>query len=79
MRIIYTHHARRRMAQREVSEAEVVETLETPGDILQGDEREDIAVKQFGAHEIRVVYEEIGRESVIIYTVMRGKSRGSRV
>ncbi len=75
MRITYTHHARRRMAQRGISEAEVAETLEAPDDILQGDEQEEIAVKQLGARVVRVVYEEVGGEGVIVYTVMQEKSQ----
>jgi len=75
VRITCTHHARRRMAQRGILEVEVAETLEAPDDILQGDEQEDIAVKQFGALEVRVVYEETGGEAVVVYTVMRKKSQ----
>ena len=63
------------MAQREISEAEVAETLEAPDDILQGDGQEEIAVKQFGAREVRVVYEETGSEVVVIITVMQEKSQ----
>ncbi len=74
MKITYTYHARQRMAQRGISEAEVVETLEAPDDILQGDEQEEIAVKQFSTREVRVVYEEMGGEAVVVYTVMQKKS-----
>lgn len=75
MRIIYTHHARQRMRQRKISEAEIVEALETPDDILEGDEQEEIAVKQFSTCEILVVYEETDDGIVVIYTVMRRKSQ----
>ena len=71
MRVIFTHHARQRMRQRRISEAEVFETLGAPDDILPGDEHEDIAVRKFGAREILVVYEETGQGTVVIYTVMR--------
>jgi SOS response regulatory protein OraA/RecX len=75
VRITYTHHARQRMAQRGISEAEVAETLEAPDDILQGDEQEEIAIKQFGAREVQVVYEEAGGEAVVVITVMQEKSQ----
>jgi hypothetical protein len=75
LKIIYTYHARQRMKQRNISEAEVVETLENPDDIFPGDEREDIAVKQLGTREIRVVCEETGHGTMLIYTVMRRKSQ----
>jgi hypothetical protein len=38
------------MRQRKISEAEVIETLEAPDEIIAGDEHEDIAVRQYGAH-----------------------------
>ncbi len=75
MQITYTDHARRRMAQRRISEVEVAETLEAPDDILQGDEQEEIAVKRFGTREVRVVDEETGSEVVIVITVMQDKSQ----
>ena len=64
------------MVQRRISEAEVVETIESPDGIVPGDEDEDTAIKQFGTREIRVVYEEIDEETVVIYTVMRIKRSG---
>jgi len=75
MQIIYTHHARQRMGQRKIVEAEVIETLEAPDEIFPGDEHENTAVKQFSTREIWVVYEETGQETVVIYTVMRRKIR----
>jgi hypothetical protein len=48
--------------------------LETPDDVLAGYQQEDIAVKRFGTREIRVVYEEMAHEIVVIYTVMQRKS-----
>jgi hypothetical protein len=63
------------MRQRRIVEAEVVETLEVPDEIIPGDEHEEIAVKQFGTREIRVVYEETGQETVVIYTVIRRRFR----
>jgi len=63
------------MRQRKISEAEVIETLEAPDEIIAGDEHEDIAVKQYGTLEIRVVYEERGQETVVVYTVMRRRIR----
>jgi len=71
MRITYTHHARQRMIQRKVSAEQVVETLESPDEVILGDGGEEIAIKRFGAREVRVVYQEVDAESLVIYTVMR--------
>ena len=46
MRIVYTHHARQRMAQRKISPEQVVETIELPDEILPGDNGEEIAIKR---------------------------------
>lgn len=75
MRIIYTHHARLRMAQRKVSEEQVVETLESPDDIVLGDGGEEIAVRRFGVREVRVVYEAVDANDYLIYTVVRQRVR----
>lgn len=60
MNIVYSRHAKQRMAQRKISSEEVIETLETPDNILPGDNGEEIAIKQYGNREVRVVYEETG-------------------
>ena len=60
------------MDQRHVTEAEVQETLSDP-DIpyFPGEEGdEEIAVKQFGDRQIKVIFEETKRDIIVIYTVI---------
>ena len=71
MRITYTHHAQQRMMQRKVSADQVTETLEAPDELVPGESGEEIAVKRFGAREVRVVYREAEAGSFVIYTVMK--------
>jgi len=71
VRIIYTHHAIQRMTQRKVSADQVSETLESPDEIIPGESGEEIAIKRFGAHEVRVVYGEMDGDKILIYTVMK--------
>jgi len=73
VQIIYTRHARKRMQQRGISAAEVEETLEFPDEILSGDNGEEIAVKQYGNRELRVVFAATTAETVLIYTVIKPK------
>ena len=61
------------MSQRNVSEMQVVETLETPDEIQPGDVGEEIAIKGYGNRELRVVYEEIVADTFVIYTVIKPK------
>jgi hypothetical protein len=73
MQIRHTHHARQRMQQRKVSTEQVLETLEAPDDVLAGDRDELIAIRRYGIHEIRVVYTESDRNTMVIYTVIKVK------
>jgi len=78
MHIIYTRHAKQRMIQRKVSPKQVVEAIELPDEILPGDNGEVIAVRRYGIREVRVVYEEIDVDTVVVYTVMKSRVRGWR-
>ncbi len=71
MGITYTHHAKQRMIQRKVSTEQVAETLASPDDVILGKEGETIAIKRFGAREVRVVYQKVDADSFVIYTVMK--------
>jgi hypothetical protein len=75
MRIIYTRHARQRMKQRKIKPEQVEETLEIPDELLPGDNGQEIAIKQYGNREVRVVYEETDVDSVVVYTVMKPRIR----
>ena len=73
MNIRYTHHATQRMAQRKIRAEQVIETLEAPDEIMPGDQDELIAVRRYGTREIRVVYEEVDGNNVVIYTVIKSR------
>lgn len=75
MQIIYTRHARQRMAQRKVTAAEVRETFESPDEIIPGSNGDEIAIKRFGPRDVRVVYEEVADNVFIVYTVMKSRAR----
>jgi hypothetical protein len=45
MMIRYTGHARGRMSERKITEGQVVETVESPDEILSGDNGESIAIR----------------------------------
>lgn len=78
MHVIYTRHAEQRMIHRKVSPEQVVETIESPDEILPGDNGEEIAIRRYGARELRVVYEEIEADTVVVYTVMKPRVRDWR-
>ncbi len=59
------------MAQRKVTPEQVEETLTWPDDILPGEQDEEIAIRQFGTREVRVVYhKDVDRGAVVVYTVI---------
>mgnify|MGYP001170083879 CR=1 FL=1 len=69
--VVYTRHARKRMAERRVPESQVVEIVESPDEIAIGDNGEMIAIRYFALHEIRVVYREPDTNTVLIITVIK--------
>jgi len=62
------------MAQRNISEQQVRETIEWPDEVHPGDINEETAVRRYGAREIRVVYEETEPETYLIYTVIKART-----
>jgi hypothetical protein len=71
VKLIYTHHAQQRMAQRKIDPAQVTETLEAPDNVIPGDRHEQIAIKNYGNREVHVVFEHIDDDTVVVYTVMK--------
>jgi hypothetical protein len=71
MQIRYTRHARKRMIERHVSEHEVSETIESPDDIISGTEGETIALRRFARHVVRVIFQELDEDAVLVYTVIK--------
>lgn len=78
MQVSFTRHARQRMAAREISEDDVIETLVSPDEIRPGDEGEEIAVRRLGNRELRVVYEATSSDQVVVITVMKPRTAGSK-
>jgi hypothetical protein len=75
MRIIYTRHARQRMKQRNVTEEQVEETLAMPDEVEPGDNGGDIAIRRYGAREVRVVFVEPEDDNYVVYTVIKPRIR----
>ncbi len=63
------------MIQRKIEPEQVAETLEFPDNIVPGDQREQIAIKNYGNREIHVVFEEIDADTVMVFTVMKPRTR----
>ena len=59
------------MFQRQVGADQVIETLESPDQLISGESGEVIAVKRFGAREVRVAYTETDADGFLIYTVLK--------
>lgn len=75
MQVRYTFHARRRMAQRGVRADEVLEALESPDELEQGDSGEMIAISRRDFHQIRVVYAEAEPDLMVVFTVIKVRLR----
>lgn len=73
MEIVYSQHAQKRMAQRKVTVAQVEAVLESPDEIVTGDEGEDIASRQNESHEIKVVYKLLNDGVVFVITVIKSR------
>lgn len=70
MQIRYTHHARQRMQERKISEAQVEDILEQPDELTVGEQDEWIASRDYGNRRIKVVYNDIEENIILIYTVI---------
>ncbi|HRW51129.1 MAG: DUF4258 domain-containing protein [Caldilinea sp.] len=71
MTVKFTLHASRRMVQRRVSEQVVLDTIDSPDDIVIGEMGESIAIRRHLRDEIRVVYEENPDGVYVVFTVIR--------
>ena len=73
MQVRFTRHARQRMLQRRITDREVIDALEAPDELNDGDMGETIAVQRLLDDELRVVYQEVDDDSYLVITVFRGK------
>ena len=71
MTVKFTLHAARRMVQRRISEQDVLDTIESPDDIVVGEMGESIAIRRHLRDEIRVVYEDHPDGVIVVITVIR--------
>ncbi|MBE2238945.1 MAG: DUF4258 domain-containing protein [Caldilineaceae bacterium] len=71
MQVRFTRHAHQRMIQRRINERDVLDTLESPDDVIDGDMGETIAVRRLRYDELRVVYEEWADGTCLMFTVIR--------
>jgi hypothetical protein len=78
MQVSFTRHARQRMVARGISEDDVLDALVSPDEIRSGDEGEEIAVRRLGNRELRVVYEATSSDQVVVITVMKPRTSGSK-
>ena len=73
MHVRFTRHARQRMMQRHVTEREVIDVLEAPDELVDGDMGETIAVRRLLRDELHVIYEEGADDTCLVITVFRGR------
>ncbi len=69
--IRYTRHAHNRMIERKIATEQVLTTIEAPDELVIGDEGESIAIRNFGRHEIRIVYRELDADTDLVITVIK--------
>lgn len=70
-----TDHARKRMAERQVGEEEVRESIYHPDSAEMGEDGETIAFRKFGKSEIKVVYLSLPNEIRVLTVIRIGKKR----
>ncbi|MEK7541580.1 MAG: DUF4258 domain-containing protein [Patescibacteria group bacterium] len=68
--IIFTDHARIRMAERSISRAQTTKTIKEPDRIIEEDDQIKIFRKSFGDTTLEVVA-EIKKLKIVIITVYR--------
>ncbi len=69
MAIVYTHHARERMALRRVSAGMVEETVFVPDHVEQEDSGKFRALKRYPQGLLRVVYAVTGADHLVVSTI----------
>ena len=58
-----------------MNDQQIKETVMSPDEMLIGDYGEDIAIKRYGNREVRVVYEQIDGDMILVITVMNPRVR----
>jgi len=65
--IIYTNHARQRMAERGITEDDVEQVLAWPDYVISSGDRNTMAAKKFKGREVHIVY-KAQKERIILIT-----------
>lgn len=65
--IIYTNHAKQRMSERNITEAEVEQVLAWPDYVISSGDRNSMAAKRIEGREVRIVY-KAQKERIILIT-----------
>ena len=68
MGVVYTHHAKQRMLQRNITEKNIIQTVDEPDYTLTSFEERKIAVKCIGSKAVHVVYKS-EKGNIIVITV----------
>jgi hypothetical protein len=69
--IEFSKHARRRIRERKITEADVSLVLSTPDSVSYGRDGETIAVKRIHRKTIQIVYRYTNAETVRVITVVK--------
>ena len=66
MRVVFTHHAKLRMADRGITEEMVVKTLAEPDETGRGYQSRELAYRIFPPGRVKVVYGVEDKDTVVI-------------
>ncbi len=66
MEIIYSPHAKKRLRERKISKAAVIQTIKKPDKELSSDRNRIIAQRYFGNRILEVIYVKENNQIVII-------------
>ncbi|MFA6006345.1 MAG: DUF4258 domain-containing protein [Candidatus Paceibacterota bacterium] len=69
MTVIYTEHAKERMAERSITEKMVNEGLEHPDEKIVGHDEREVIFKKLKAGTIKIVCKPEGKHTIIISTI----------
>lgn len=72
MAVYFSRHARRQMKWPRVSEAEVIEALESPDRIEETAEQRKNAYKAVGNRLLKVTYRLVSSQTVVITVIEKG-------
>lgn len=66
MKISYSLHAKKRLAERKISKIDVRQTISLPGKLLLGDRNRIVVSKKLEHKILEVIYTQEGRKIIIV-------------